>query len=204
MRRDAEAMRIALADNIFHPQGGGQPDDRGWVENIPVSPVKDGESGWVFLTLGPGDGEAGPDFSEGATVHSRVDAEQRRLHAALHTAGHLVDALVRPWGVRHVGNNHFPGQARIEYALDGAEIDKDRLADALTVELEKAVSEGLAVTAGEREGRRTITIDGLATEFCGGTHVTDLSLLTGVAIRSIKVKSGRLRVGYTAEHAPRH
>lgn len=195
-----EDTRIALAKNIFHPQGGGQPDDRGTVADLAVRPFKDPGSGLVWLTA---QSEAGVSFgrlAEGERVSSRIDPELRRLHAALHTAGHLVDALARPHGFQHTGNNHFPGQARIEYAVDGVVFDKDELSTALTVGLEKAIAEGLPVTSGERDGLRTITIEGLATEFCGGTHVTDLSLLTNVSIRSVKVKSGRLRIGYTAAH----
>ncbi|MGP4002854.1 alanyl-tRNA synthetase [Streptomyces sp. 8N706] len=197
------ALRIALADNIFHPQGGGQPDDSGWVADVPVTPVRDGETGWVFLTPAPGAGDTEASFAEGTRVRARIDDEQRRLHAALHTAGHLVDALVRPRGLRHIGNNHFPGQARIEYELNGVEIDKDGLAESLTAELEKAIAEALPVTMGERDGRRTITIEGLATEFCGGTHVIHLGLLAEVTVRSIKAKSGRLKVGYAAQHTAR-
>ncbi|MFE9115628.1 alanyl-tRNA synthetase [Streptomyces collinus] len=166
-----------------------------------VTPCKDAASGWVWLTLPAGTEWSAGQPAEGVEVHSRIDPGLRRLHAALHTAGHLVDALARPHGFQHTGNNHFPGQARIEYAVDGAEFDKDELAATLTTGLDKAIAEALPVTAGEQDGRRTITIEGLATEFCGGTHVTDLGLLTDVAVRSVKVKSGRLRIGYTAEHA---
>ncbi|GAA4560704.1 alanyl-tRNA synthetase [Streptomyces collinus] len=194
-------VRIALARNIFHPQGGGQPHDRGTVAGMEVTPCKDAASGWVWLTLPAGTEWPAGQPAEGVEVHSRIDPGLRRLHAALHTAGHLVDALARPHGFQHTGNNHFPGQARIEYAVDGAEFDKDELAATLTTGLDKAIAEALPVTAGEQDGRRTITIEGLATEFCGGTHVTDLGLLTDVAVRSVKVKSGRLRIGYTAEHA---
>ncbi|GHG50803.1 alanyl-tRNA synthetase [Streptomyces griseocarneus] len=197
----AAGLRIALVDNIFHPQGGGQPSDRGWVDGIPASPVRDPDSGWVHLDLVPGSEEDLPRFSEGDVVTAAIDAEQRRLFAALHTAGHLVDALIRPFGVRHVGSNHFPGQARVEYELDGAEVDKEQMADSLREGVIKAIGQGLPISSGACDGRRTITIEGLATEFCGGTHVPDLSCLTDVSIRSVKIKSGRLKVGYEAAHA---
>ncbi|MFE1770625.1 alanyl-tRNA synthetase [Streptomyces sp. NPDC059008] len=196
----AAGIRLALVDNIFHPQGGGQPSDRGWVDDIPASPVRDPESGWVYVDLVPESGNDDLGFSEGRVVTAAIDAEQRRLHAALHTAGHLVDALIRPFGVRHVGSNHFPGQARVEYELEGAEVDKQHLADSLREGVAKAIAQGLPISSGECDGRRTITIEGLATEFCGGTHVTDLSCLTDVSIRSVKIKSSRLKVGYEAVH----
>ncbi|MFJ9411257.1 alanyl-tRNA synthetase [Streptomyces sp. NPDC101393] len=196
----AAGIRLALADNIFHPQGGGQPSDRGWVNDIPATPVRDPDSGWAYVDLAPASENDERAFSAGQMVTATIDAEQRRLHAALHSAGHLVDALIRPFGVRHVGSNHFPGQARVEYELEGAEVDKEQLADSLQEGVVKAIAQGLPISSGERDGRRTITIEGLATEFCGGTHVTDLSCLTDVSIRSVKIKSSRLKVGYEAAH----
>ncbi|MFG2142342.1 alanyl-tRNA synthetase [Streptomyces sp. NPDC048650] len=196
----AVGIRLTLVDNIFHPQGGGQPSDRGWVDDNPVSPVRDPDSGWVHVDLAPESENDARAFSEGQVVTAAIDAEQRRLHAALHTAGHLVDALIRPFGVRHVGSNHFPGQARVEYELEGAEVDKEQLADSLREGVVEAIAQGLPISSGEWDGRRTITIEGLATEFCGGTHVTDLSCLTDVSIRSVKIKSSRLKVGYEAAH----
>ncbi|AEW98792.1 alanyl-tRNA synthetase domain-containing protein (plasmid) [Streptantibioticus cattleyicolor NRRL 8057 = DSM 46488] len=200
--RGPDTVRIALADNIFHPQGGGQPDDRGWVDQVEVRPVRDTGPGLVHLTCPADAAWPREAVAVGTTVTSRIDPALRRLHAALHTAGHLVDALIDEWGYRHVGSNHFPGQARVEYDLGGLDCDKDALAEGLTERLGKPLAEALPVIPGERDGRRTITIEGYATEFCAGTHVPDLSLLTGVAIRSVKVKGGRLKVGYTAEHVP--
>lgn len=196
----AAGIRLALVDNIFHPQGGGQPSDRGRVDDIPASPVRDPESGWVYVDLALESGNEQLEFSEGQVVTAAIDAEQRRLHAALHSAGHLVDALIRPFGVRHVASNHFPGQARVEYELEGAEVAKEQLAESVQEGVAKAIAQGLPISSGECDGRRTITIEGLATEFCCGTHVTDLSCLTDVSIRSVKIKSSRLKVGYEAAH----
>ncbi|MFC4531125.1 hypothetical protein [Sphaerisporangium dianthi] len=39
------------------------------------------------------------------------------------------------------------------------------------------------------------------TDLCGGTHVRHLGMLADVTIRSLKAKSGRLRIGYDAAHA---
>jgi Ser-tRNA(Ala) deacylase AlaX len=37
----------AVEHCLFHPQGGGQPADRGWLEDSEIIPVRDCESGLV-------------------------------------------------------------------------------------------------------------------------------------------------------------
>lgn len=188
---------LLLADNIFHPQGGGQPSDKGTVNGIPAVPRR--HDGAVLLDL---HGEAEfPVPAVGDSVTVEIDRELRRLHAALHTAGHLIDALVRRHGLLHSGNIHFPGQARIEYHLDGRAVDRESLAAELKVGIEDAITARLPVTSTSDMGQRSITIEGLGSDLCGGTHVPHLGALEHVVIRSIKAKSGRLRVGYDARHA---
>jgi len=190
---------VRLRDNIFHPQGGGQPADTGALGPWTARPRRDPEDpSWVVLDLHGPDG-ARPDASEVVTT---IDLDLRCRHAALHTAGHVIDALMQRRGFRHVANNHFPGQARVEYDLQGQGFDPETLHVELTAGLEEAIAARLTVRAQVADGMRTVTIDGLGTEPCGGTHVPDLGRLAATAIRSLKVKGGRLRVGYTAEHVP--
>jgi Ser-tRNA(Ala) deacylase AlaX len=193
---------IALADNIFHPQGGGQPSDLGTVDGHAGRGRKGEDEGWVVVDLLAPDGSdtAEQPFTVGDAVTARIDAVARRLHAALHTAGHLIDAYVRRLGLPHAGNSHFPGQARVDYLVEDRAIDRAELTEQLGKHLAESLGAALPVTAGYRDGVRHVTIEGLNSEPCGGTHVRDLSLLTDVSIRSIKVKSGRLRVGYDAAH----
>lgn len=188
---------LALAQNIFHPQGGGQPNDAGTVDGVAATPRRDAaDREWILVDLA--DAEQAP--AEGSPVTARVDLETRRLHAALHTAGHLVDAFVRPLGFQHAGNSHFPGQARVDYQLDGAQPDRDELTAQINAQLAEAVAAALKVTSAVTDGVRRVSIEGLNTEPCGGTHVPDLGALQGVVLRSIKIKGGVMKVGYTAEH----
>ncbi|GGO95580.1 alanyl-tRNA synthetase [Wenjunlia tyrosinilytica] len=200
-RDDSGVVWVALAENIFHPQGGGQPADRGTVGGLTARPRRD-DAGWVVLDLPEAAEDSGAVPAPGTDAVARVDADVRRLHAALHTAGHLVHAFVSRLGFAHVGNSHFPGQARVDYALDDREVDRDALTEQLNKQFDEAVRAATAVTADHRDGVRNVTIEGLHTEPCAGTHVPDLSFLREVRIRSIKVKGGRMRVGYEAEHAP--
>ena len=95
MGADPDRRWVAMDENIFHPQGGGQPADDGSVGSFPVKPRLLRDAGLVVLDLQ--DGEA---FAEGvgASLWCRVDKPHRELLAALHTAGHLVDGLMSEMG----------------------------------------------------------------------------------------------------------
>ena len=195
----------AVEDCLFHPQGGGQPADRGWLADAEIVPVRDRDAGLVVATAPVGGGL--PSLAVGERVRARIDLEVRTLHAALHTAGHLVEAVGRMQGWEMVASNHFPGQARIEFQVPGPDI---RLADPegreeLTAELRAAaaaaVADDLPVFARYlADGRRVVHLDALHAAPCGGTHVRSLGDLAGLVLPTLKVKKGRIRVSYTATH----
>ncbi|MCX4817478.1 metal-dependent hydrolase [Streptomyces sp. NBC_01239] len=193
----------AVADCLFHPQGGGQPADRGWVADVEVVPVR--EAGLVVVVAAGGG--ALPEFAVGEWVRARIDLEVRTAHAALHTAGHLIEAAGRAQGWEMAASNHFPGQARIEFQVPDADA---RLADpegreAVTAELRAAVAAAVAddlpVTARYLpDGRRVVSLGALHSAPCGGTHVRRLGDLAEVVLPPLKVKKGRIRVSYSATH----
>ena len=199
-----ERGALTLACCLFHPQGGGQPADRGWVEDVAVNPIRDTATGRVVLV--PDVDEAlVPGWAVGATVTTRVDRVLRLRHAALHTAGHLIEAAGRSLGWELAGNNHFPGQARIEFTPgEGTVPDspdrRERASEALRRFVAEAVICDLAVVSDTGEdGRRVVSIGQVHAAPCGGTHVRSLAALAGVELE-VKVKKGRIRVSYTAEH----
>lgn len=199
---------VAVEHCLFHPQGGGQPADRGWVDDHEIVPVRDLQSGLIVaVAAGP---EALPAFEEGQPVKARIDLAARLRHAALHTAGHLVDAAGQTQGWVQVASSHFPGQARIEFtAPDGdARLDspdgREEATEGLRAAVADAIAQDLAVTWGyDDEGRRIVDLAGLHSAPCGGTHVHSLGDLTAVALPALKVKKGRIRVSYDATHRER-
>ncbi|WP_406675172.1 hypothetical protein WBK31_16465 [Nonomuraea sp. N2-4H] len=203
-KRDGTSW-AAVEQCPFHPQGGGQPADRGWLDDEEIVPVRDHESGLV-VAMAP-EGGSLPPFTEGQPVRARIDLQTRMLHAALHTAGHLVEAMGQRQGWEKVGNNHFPGQARIEFLMPEAET---RLADPqgreeVTATLQAAVVEAIkddlpVFARNDGERRRMVHIDDLHAVPCGGTHVRSLADLAEVTVTGLKVKKGRIRVSYTAAH----
>ncbi|QNS08368.1 alanyl-tRNA editing protein [Streptomyces xanthii] len=195
----------AVEHCLFHPQGGGQPADRGWLDDVEVVPVRDRESG-LIVALAPEGGQL-PILAVGQEVRARIDVQARMTHAALHTAGHLVEAAGRLQGWVMLSSNHFPGQARIEFQAPQPDA---RLADpegreeataALRDAVAAAIADDLPVLAQyEGEGRRVVHLGALHCAPCGGTHVRSLGDLAEVVLPTLKVKKGRVRVSYSATH----
>ncbi|MFJ9118949.1 metal-dependent hydrolase [Streptomyces sp. NPDC102394] len=199
---------VAVEHCLFHPQGGGQPADRGWVDGHEITPVRDHDSGLVIAVARGG--TALPVFSVGRPVEVRIDLSVRLAHAALHTAGHLIEAAGRAQGWVPAANNHFPGQARIEFTAPtpDARLDtpegREEATEALRTEVAKAIADDLPVTwENDADGRRIVHLADLHSAPCGGTHVHSLGDLVDVALPALKVKKGRIRVSYGAAHRER-
>ncbi|WP_461006696.1 alanyl-tRNA editing protein [Streptomyces capparidis] len=206
-RDDGDGPWVAVERNIFHPQGGGQPADRGRLGECEVAPQRHPGTGLVVLRAPEAHRDGLARLAEGEPVVAHVDAGTRLLHAALHTAGHLVEAAGRTLGWVHAGNNHFPGQARIEFAPPpdglGDPEAREEAAERLRAWVAEAVSRDHPVTAEhDGQGRRVVRIGDLHAAPCGGTHVRSLADLEELLIPAVKVKKGRVKVAYTASHGP--
>lgn len=97
---------IELDRTLFHPQGGGQPADRGWIAGQAVETVVvRGDSVLHILSQPLPLGE----------VEMRIDASARHLHARLHSAGHLLGLAGEQLGWQPVKAHHWPGEGRIAF-----------------------------------------------------------------------------------------
>ncbi|AFJ45839.1 hypothetical protein [Shimwellia blattae] len=195
---DGGGQWIALQDNIFHPQGGGQPADTGWVNKIPVV-VKKHPSGLVVLY--PQSSFSPP---VGTNVASAVSADTRVYHAALHTAGHLLNREMRQFGWIAVRGHHFPGESRVEFsAVESSAIPAERL-DATDIEsiICQCIQQGAAIRCWFEGATRLCQIDQSEPVPCAGTHTDDLARINAFSLKGIKFKKGTLRISYDAGHAP--
>lgn len=194
----------AVEECIFHPQGGGQPADRGWIDDTPIVPVRDRATG-LILARGQ---YSTSSFRIGQYVNTRIDRTTRLENSAHHTAGHLVEAAGRLQGWALAANNHFPGQARIDFVANDdvrltSEVGRREITAALRTTVREAIAARLVVTSRiDPDGNRTVDIADIHSAPCGGTHVRTLGELAEVAIPTIRVKRGRIRVSYSASYAP--
>ncbi|WP_454004091.1 hypothetical protein [Alcaligenes sp. Marseille-Q7550] len=178
---------IRLDQTLFHPQGGGQPSDGGYLNDLPVLHVMQDEHGHVIhlvtepLPPGP------------ATM--RVDAPRRERHARLHTAGHLIGHILARAGWRPIKAHHWPGECKVVLAGPGADHlpDPDWLQGACAA----AILRNLPVQAIlQEDGRRTVRIQDLGDFPCAGTHVRGTGELDGLQIVSVQFKKDTLTVRY--------
>lgn len=117
---------LILDSTIFHPQGGGQPSDTGFIA-IPNSPLKFLVQGvrskdGIVYHYGHPEILEGVQFEwrvePGTMVHLHVDESRRNLNSRLHSAGHLLDISVRNVGLGHLEPGkgyHFPDGPFVEY-----------------------------------------------------------------------------------------
>jgi misacylated tRNA(Ala) deacylase len=205
--------RVRFDRSAFHPGGGGQVSDTGWVEHaggvVAVTGVEpDGDDFWHVL--------AEPVELAGAVV-LRVDAERRSRVAQLHTDSHILNAIVfeRFPGTLVTGAQiNDDGTGRMDFDL--SEVDNDVLRsldgdvnDVIRREVdvrstyvdagEVATSAGLVRSLSvapppTADGKlRIIEIAGVDRQACGGTHLANTGESGPFRITKVESKGKRNR-----------
>lgn len=206
---------VLLEQTVFYPQGGGQPYDKGVIENasgkFSVEEVRFVEG--VVKHIGKF--ESG-NFSVGETAKCTVDVARRTLLSRIHSAGHVVDMAVTALNLSWVPGKgyHFPEGPYVEYAgsLDG--LDKGKLKTDIEGLCTKFIEENLATKLifmpkekmhevchhvpeylPEGKPARVVMYGDFGVP-CGGTHVNNLADIRGITIRKIKSEGPNIRVAY--------
>lgn len=184
---DAEGRyAVELDRTLFHPQGGGQPADSGWIAGVAVERVLTRDDHVVHLLAQP------LPLGE---VSIEVDAAARALHSRLHSAGHLLGLAGEQLGWQPIKAHHWPGEGRVTFvAVDNAGLPD---ASAFQTKIDSWVAENLTRNLLVAEGIRQVGYGTQRTYPCGGTHVASLSALGKVDITQLKFKKGQLVVSYT-------
>jgi len=201
---------VILDQTVFYPTGGGQPGDSGVLITDAGEPIRIATTRYQdgALVHVPEPGQAAP--AVGGTVTCRIDWDRRHRLMRMHTAMHLLCAVV-PCGV--TGGQVGEGKSRLDFDVGDTVLDKAQLTDALNalVEADHPVSmrwvsdaeldanpdlvRTLSVAPPRGEGRvRLINIgETVDLQPCGGTHVARTSEIGRLRIGKIESKGARNR-----------
>ena len=176
---------VILQSTIFHPQGGGQPFDTGWLGESSVLRVTQEADRVVHYVDRPL--EPGP-------ITARVDEQRRALHSRLHSAGHLIGNVGETLGWMPIKAHHWPGEGKITFIRGEA-------AQAMEAEtIQQQVNQWIAADYPRHmnleDGTRQVGFGELPAYACGGTHVHTLGELGRVSILAMSEKKGALSVRY--------
>jgi misacylated tRNA(Ala) deacylase len=210
-----DAGGVRLDRTVFYPQGGGQAGDRGELvllgdaegRAVAIADTRKGEAPGeiVHLLANPEDAAA---FAPGQAVRARIDVARRRAHMRLHTATHLLCALV-PHPVD--GCSITADYARLDFHMTDA-LDKAALEEGLArlvagahavrhrwildaeLDANPQLVRSMSVQPPRGTGRvRLLEIDGVDLQPCGGTHVSNTAEVGAIGVRKIEKKSAQTR-----------
>ncbi|MDE0241359.1 MAG: alanyl-tRNA editing protein [bacterium] len=198
--------RLRLDRTVFYPNGGGQPGDSGHLElddgtRVPIADTVKGMAMDDVVHIP----EAGhPLPATGATVTAHIDWDRRYRHMRMHTALHVLCAIV---DAEITGASVGAAKSRIDLNWPQPDMTREditaRLAEMAAADLPvtpRWISEEeldrrpeLIRTMSIRPPRgagmvRLLEIEGVDLQPCGGTHVARTGELAGMAVSKIENK----------------
>jgi alanyl-tRNA synthetase len=209
LRAQKDGAAIILDKTIFYPEGGGQPGDRGTINDVPLVDVreKDGEILHLVSAAGAARLASGP-------VELVLDAARRRDFTMLHTAQHLLSGTIlrlagKPTLSMHLGDE-----------LCAIDVDAPELSEKMLVEVEEttaaAIEENHPVIThlcppedvrsfplrkippqGE-EVIRVVEIEGYDFSPCCGTHAKSTGEIGMLRILGVEKYKGMTRLYFIA------
>ncbi|KAB0796006.1 hypothetical protein PPYR_10067 [Photinus pyralis] len=181
-----DGYEVILDDTILFPEGGGQPSDHGLINTSKVYQVKRVGDKAVHFVNNP--------LIEGEDARQLVNWERRFDHMQQHSGQHLISAVIeQEFGFQTL--SWYLGEQVSYIELDTPTFDSSqirqvenrvnehiRAAKPVRVEVYKSASEvkhmDISGLPDDHVGDvRVIIIDGIDTNMCCGTHVTNLSQL---------------------------
>lgn len=215
------AITIILDKTPFHAEGGGQIGDTGYITGpsgkAEVTDTKSLANGLTYMIAIVTEGS----LSKGDEVDITVDKVRNLDIARNHTATHLLQAALRKVLGTHVNQagslvtperlrfdfTHFSPMTNEELAEVEREVNRQIMKN-VDLEIEEmpvddAIKKGAMALFGEKYGDivRVVNVPGFSCELCGGSHVSNTSVIgsfrivgesgTGTGIRRIEAVTGK-------------
>ena len=194
---------VELDRTVFYPMGGGQPGDTGRIGGFRVLDTRKGEAPESIVHVM----EPGFALQPGDRVDIAIDWERRHRHMRLHTALHLLGAVV---AAPVTGGRIAADKAHLDFDIEMERLVKEEI-EARVNELVKAAHETharwvsdaeldarpdlvktMSVAPPRGEGRvRLLEIPGVDLQACGGTHVKNTAEIGGVQVSRIRSEGKR-------------
>ncbi|MEM7361752.1 MAG: hypothetical protein AAF335_01945 [Bacteroidota bacterium] len=211
---DTQGHYVIPVQTLFHPQGGGQPDDEGsfisegrkYEVNKLVGDKEKGEIKHYYNAP-----EDAPLLKEDQTIDMVIDREKRLHFAAYHTAGHLIADIIEATypSLAGIKGNHFPDKGAVIFVIKekiGQPVDKadytsydlEEMKTKVTEEMDKLRTANAPIKIDNSGPKRTMQIADMKEIPCGGTHLRHLGELPNCFIKKIALKKREgLKVSYT-------
>lgn len=192
---------VELDRTVFYPLGGGQAGDTGTLGPWRVVDTRKHGEG-VLHVLAPG---AQPEV--GMKVAVAIDWERRYRLMRLHTALHLLGAVVR---APVTGGRIQEDKAHLDFDIEMEKLVKDEIEDRLNeltsasvktvtrwitdaeLDAHPELVRTMSVAPPRGEGRvRLLEIPGIDLQACGGTHVRDTAEIGRLAVVRIRSEGKR-------------
>ena len=194
---------VELDRTVFYPLGGGQAGDTGRIGSWRVLDTRKGAGAdSVVHLLEPGHGAL-----PGKTFELHLDWERRHRLMRLHTALHLLGAVVKaPVTGGRIGDD----KAHLDFDIEMEKLVKDgieaRLNELISSSLETKprwitdaelearpeLVKTMSVAPPRGEGRvRLLEIPGVDLQACGGTHVKNTAEIGRLAVARIRSEGKR-------------
>ncbi|MEM5882932.1 MAG: alanyl-tRNA editing protein AlaXM [Candidatus Aenigmatarchaeota archaeon] len=108
-----EGNKVILDQTCFYPSGGGQPCDTGEIEGIKVLETLKQNDDVVHIL------EKEPYFKVNDLVKGKIDWERRYKLMRMHTAAHIISAIINKETQALITGNQLDLQkSRIDYSLE--------------------------------------------------------------------------------------
>ena len=192
---------VELDRTLFYPLGGGQAGDTGRIGDWRVIDTRKGNESVLHML------EPGHAASPGMKVEIRIDWERRHRLMRLHTALHLLGAVVKaPVTGGRIGDD----KAHLDFDIEMEKLVKDeieaRLNELTSSSLETKARwiadaeldarpelvKTMSVAPPRGEGRvRLLEIPGVDLQACGGTHVRNTSEIGRLVVARIRSEGKR-------------
>ncbi|WP_449540136.1 alanyl-tRNA editing protein [Ferdinandcohnia sp. Marseille-Q9671] len=192
---------VTLEETAFYPEGGGQPSDSGFIDDIKVLDVFQ-EGGVVYHKL--------PHPPVSTAVECQLDWDLRFDHMQQHTGQHLLSAICIEEYNAHTSSFHLGKDiVSIDLSTSGfteeqllhieklvnKEILQNREIRTYFVSKDQATSLPLRKTPDvDGDEMRIVEINGIDTSACAGTHVARTGELGLMKLLKTEKSKGNTRV----------